>query len=303
MQKEPGKIVKKKKIFFVIILLALTGLVSAFFVHKNRPHYAIVPVYYHSSSDSPIVDVEIEGRKYRTIWDSGSSGCIALHKRIVDQLQEKESYGARFFGDIKGNSYEEKRYLIPEIKISNFRARPILVSEENEKFLTEGCCIGPIDWERKGENLDYVDGHLGMKIFEHYCLYFDLPNSVIYIAEDEAALKRKKGFSLNGFIEVPLLSSEDHPLLMVDTEQGPKKFLLDTGAEISFWNDPKADPPKPKFITISHLSFSGVDLGPQQFLPLKITEDLQIDGVLGVDFFKEHAIFIDMKHKRAAISR
>jgi hypothetical protein len=120
---------------------------------------------------------------------------------------------------------------------------------------------------------------------------------LIYISKDQGALRKK--FSFDGFVEVPLLS-EEWPILSIDTEQGAKTVLLDTGCSWSLWRDTESEKLTP--VIINKLTFNSIDFGVHTFVSFPITEASKVDAVLGLDFLKKHTIFIDLKNKRALIS-
>ena len=82
----------------------------------------------------------------------------------------------------------------------------------------------------------------------------------------------------------------------VNNKQGVKKFLLDTGATLSVYRE--SDSQSSDSIRF-RMNIEGYDFGGWDFLPYPITSDLasELDGVLGIDFFKTHVICFDFQEK------
>ena len=72
----------------------------------------------------------------------------------------------------------------------------------------------------------------------------------------------------------------------IQTNEGMKRFLLDTGAERSAIKKSPSDP--------KQIKLSLENLGSWNFYTLNFPEGiLPIDGILGIDFLKKHAVYLD----------
>jgi hypothetical protein len=282
---------------FCVIAFLLVVIIGGLWFRKDlRPHYAKIPVYYFPFRDSPMLDVKIEWKTYHLFFDSGTNECIELRARVLNELNKKQRDGVAQFTTLRGGFYETAQFLIPTMKIINCKYFRVPVRQENLQHKLTGSRIGKLNVPSVQKELQYVDGKIGMGMLESMCLFLDLPNSFIYIAEDEAALYKEKSFSLKNFVKVPLLAG-DRPILSFDTEKGTRRFLLDTGATHSILRDSE----ELYWKAIEHLSINGIDLGPQEFITLNIAEDAEMDGILGIDFLRKHSVFLDMKNKKACV--
>ena len=64
--------------------------------------------------------------------------------------------------------------------------------------------------------------------------YFDLSHSLLWVADDVSELAEKvKYFSLRDCVEIPFELDKTGIVLSVDTNIGIKRFMLDTGANVS----------------------------------------------------------------------
>lgn len=125
----------------------------------------------------------------------------------------------------------------------------------------------------------------------------DCSKSVLYISNDFHQL-REEGYDLDEMIRVPLNKSVDASV-WVDTDLGVKKFIIDTGFTrntLKRDDGEKRRPSKnihdsPK-ITMTKFMMSNHDFGPLPFHLLDFVFT-RFDGIIGMEFLKDHAIYVD----------
>lgn len=288
-----------KRLFLYLCLCTLFSAIlgGTFYVLKRKPQYAKIPVHYNPVSDIPLIELEIESKKYVVELDSGGQHYIALQKRCLDQIIDKESVGSSTYYDMCGKVYEKPIFQVPRIQINNFKAYPIRIVQEDLEFLSKGSYIVAEDPEVVQKAIEEIDGRVGSYFLSAFCMLLDLPHSVIYICRDQRSLPKE--VALEGFTEVPLFS-EDWPVVLIETEHGCKKALIDTGCSWSLWRGEENEKLVP--LPINRLKIGALDFGSHEFTMFPFTEKTGVDAILGLDFIKNHRIFIDLKGRRALIS-
>jgi hypothetical protein len=150
---------RKLLLLFLSCSLFLIGAGLYFFLPK--PQYAEIPVYYKASSDIPVVDLEIESKKYVMEFDTGAQHYIALQKRCLDQIVDKIGMGTGTYCDLHGRSYERPAFQVPKIQIKNFTAYPMSITQEDPDYLTKGSYVIIEDLESAQKAMDEIDGRIG----------------------------------------------------------------------------------------------------------------------------------------------
>jgi hypothetical protein len=109
-------------------------------------------------------------------------------------------------------------------------------------------------------------------------------------------LVNEAGYSLNHFIKIPFELRNCGPVFAVQTSMGPQKFLLDTGSTCSIIRD-SSFPTEMKKSESSYLTeklrIGENDFGEWTFQLLEYNDQMECDGILGIDFFKKHTICLD----------
>ena len=98
--------------------------------------------------------------------------------------------------------------------------------------------------------------------------------------------------------------------LDIQTAQGEKKFLVDTGATITairssqrYLEESQQDFRELKYLTTSQFIIGGKDFGPMALYLLDITPEMkEIDGILGMTFLNDHIVYIDFRKKMLYLS-
>src|SRR5579872_6226845 len=74
-----------------------------------------IPIRFVPYSKLPIVEVEIEGKKYDLELDTGASGEVILRKDVLEEIQNKKFQETVRNFDIKGNLYESSEFILPHL--------------------------------------------------------------------------------------------------------------------------------------------------------------------------------------------
>lgn len=266
-----------------------------------------IPVSFFPFSEKPLIDVEIEKSKYRVEIDLGCSHPLTLQPAILENLKEKTAIGISKTADIKGNVYQRKKYRIPKVRLANKNLRQMEIFEENLDFFIRGS-IWPDEnhIDRVNKRWAYINGKMGWPIFFQLesCL-FDFPNKKLVIGKDNIQMAAS-GF--NKYVKIPFEIEKSGIIISANTEIGIRRFILDTGANHSFIRESLVNKANArevfpgKWAFSSHLIIEGKDLGVQKLWLYDYSNIFtEFDGILGIDFFKDHAIYFDFCSKIAYI--
>jgi hypothetical protein len=110
---------------------------------------------------------------------------------------------------------------------------------------------------------------------------------------------------LQQLVKVPFHFDRGAMLVQAETDIGKLNLAFDTGASLtlvrsSFVKDltSQKDFRGLFFCTISHFAIGGRNFGKLDLYPFDVVPQFQkMDGILGVDFLKNHVIYIDYKDK------
>lgn len=290
---------KKKNILSLLIFLI--GFLVFFFKKSEKKGFLEFPV--HFVSQSPCWKIEMERKTFLVEIDTGFSNQFALKGDVLDCLSNKSSLGVHNTIDVSGNEYTKFTFQIPEIKLVDAKITNATVIEENLFLLEKGSALFP-DREISAEHqkyLDEVSGRIGMEVLLQMDYWlFDLGNSSICVIKDLYKARKRGIFNLTGFLEVPFELDDCLVITEFDTDFGKKKFILDTGATLSVLM-PQEGEEAHQWVTTQKFGVEDACLGAMDLYLFRFSEKLGVDGILGMDFFRNHAIFLDVKNQKLFI--
>lgn len=270
---------------------------------QEKKAFLRIPIIF--SHKKPCINVEIEGVRYLFQLDSGCFDCFSTHKKeVIEKIKNKTPLNSVNWFDVNGNSYVSPTFMVDKINIETFEISNAIIQEENPFFILEGSHLNPSEnpSREKDNGLEIISGRIGIKVLRvlDYWL-IDFPSSSIFAIRDIEKIKQVPGFSFEGFTEVHLEDIRSHVALLVETDFGIKKFILDTGALRSVIAPPSERYLNHQILKTSRFSIGGYDLGETELYLFRPAEDFLCDGFLGQDFFQKHAIYLDFKKNRAFI--
>ncbi|MGE5195809.1 MAG: hypothetical protein ACM3JI_00585 [Anaerolineae bacterium] len=292
----------RKKYYFGI---AGCSIIVAFFILWHgftiSPSFTQIPVTF-TSFDTPLLASEIEETKYLLKFDLGSKFQLSLNKDILASITDKKPYCVAKWRDIKGNFYESPSYLVPKIRVGDLILTEVIVKQEDDIYVTHTTLWKDSKDERKFENKDA--GTLGRPLLEKTNLLLDFSNSKIIACNTKQKLK-EMGFLLDEMAQVPIETDAKGIIVKVNTDAGTLKLVLDTGATITLIRSSLLQAQACKrdergFLTFvtSRFVMGKKDFGRKNLFLYDITPELhEIDGILGMDFLKNHVIYIDYPNK------
>lgn len=231
------------------------------------------------------------------IIDLGSRFEIDIQSEILEHLS-KTPLGTEKWGNFRGTEFIRSSYILPKAKIGSLVFNNAAVIEgfsDDEKD-----CVIWNDPDAGTPSVRIV-GNLGRKFFKHMNLLFDVQKSKMIVTNDFGRLK-DYGYNLKMFSKVPFTSHRNGVLFKVNTDVGELNFMIDTGATHSFIHEylcsniqnKKCDSRGLPFIRSDKFFIGRKDFGGQNLYLLKMTPHLNdIGGVLGMDFIKNHIVYID----------
>ena len=284
--------VKKYKfwiIFFVIFAVASS--ISGYYFFF-RTYYSVLDLSY-SFSKCPVVIVEIEDKKYPFKVDTGSKFAFTMPESLLKSLKYKKKGEKVRWRDFKGNRYESYLFCIPKVTLGTISLKNFSTKLDDSNFYKNtGICLST-----KPKTINY--GRIGWPVFLHKKVLFDFRKDKVFITNDMQRLK-EEGYNLDQFAKGILIESQGIYTIEVDTDIGKKRFILDTGATCTIIKDNLAENKTCEVKAIGLKAFSSAkfsifdkDFGPKDIFPLNIAPTLKSDGVLGMDFLKDHVIYID----------
>ncbi len=279
---------KKRVLIAATAILSITGgLLGKFLLEDD---YTCVPLTY-GKARCPIAPVKINGNTYPLELDLGSVNFLVLDHNIL-QHTEKMSYGFTAWRDLKGNTYQSARYLIPEIQIGSISMSEVLADEQQDSFfletsLVEGMSHRPL-------------GSIGRPLLKRINLFLDFPHSQLILTNSTARLK-KEGNPIETMVCVPFRLTRAGLVLSIETDLGTKNFMLDTGSTltlvrsslINHLNLQEKEEGLQAFSS-SQFKMGGHDFGSQDLYCFNLADELtEVDGVLGMDFMRTRQLYID----------
>jgi hypothetical protein len=286
---------------FLVLLLAIALGVS---FHLTPKTSLKLPIVFTAHPYHPFLDCVIEGKVYSFFIDSGASCSLYLSKNLLDQITNtplKEQYESC---DLRGNLYSSSVHSVPEINFGAFSLYSAEVIEESPAF-QRNTTLQPSNttptWPSQGS--------VGWTFFKDYCTLFDFPNCAIFLGKSKEALIQDGVFKMKNFISIPFTIQQGIIVLPIETTLGTQRVALDTGSTYCIMhtqniaNQLKHLPSGVGYFQSEKLLIGGYDFGTQNFAALDISDRVEVDGVLGTDFFLEHAICFDFANNTVYIQK
>ncbi len=275
--------------------------------HDSRTEYFVsVPISEYSSANLPCVNVEIEGRQLLFLLDLGFRGDLSLDNDVLDSLDSKTFVGERRTYGVRGKPYTNKSYRIPKAVIGSMSFSPPMVQEENSEFLKDSRIAINDNIESSKEV-----GRLGWELFLQSNLLLDIPHSQIAFCDSLDTLI-KHGYQNETFTRIPLLLERGLVEFEASISDGVLRCMLDTGATFSVLNNDVEEEGKSldglawdpdKVAEYPSLKINGKDFGPVLLHPLPIRIPIRIEAILGMDFLKNHIVFLSFGDQCAYFSK
>jgi hypothetical protein len=295
----------KKAALLLLSLLLLLGCLYVFSQHDQRVNakgrYARIPIEF--VGDNALIEIEIEEKKYPIKLDLGAACQFAFFSEVLESISEKQFIKFLTTTDIRGNQYKIGSYSIPCIKAKNLECQNALIQEELKDFVTKGARLWRLD-NKNNVSLPFV-GRMGRDCFKSNNLFLDFPNSMMFVTSNLDQLKMDHWFICDLF-ETSFEMGCWGIILSIETDMGIKRFILDTGTNISILRESQLNISEAKEVapgrqawTTKKFVIGKHDFGPFDLSLFDMTAP--VDGLLGLDFLRKYAIYLDFEHNKAFI--
>lgn len=301
------RMIMKRFFFAICIGISLFFLSKSLFFQKGL--FIQIPVEFESFPDSPLVSAKIEDTFFVLKLDWGLPAAWTLRKEVLEKINQKKEEGTVQYKDIKGKSYFSRAFRLPQLELGKFKIASALGIEEDDYFIQKGAVM----WSSSLAEQDRknIQGKVGREAFKGWNLLFDFPKSALYLTQQKAH-DFKQANSVKVMAEGSFEESRNGTVIVIETDIGPKRFMLDTGASHSILRKSAIPPdlltkvketkPGRWLYTTERFSFGNINLGPLDLFLFEFTSHLSdIDGILGVDFFRAYPIYLDFQTKVALI--
>lgn len=268
---ENSKYLKYWSLFLVPLIIGSGALLWYFF---STGYYSVFPVTF-SRYDYPCISVQLQNQTCILAIDVGSRFPLSLHQKTLDAIGNKQLQGTITVHNVQGEKHETPSYLIPHLQLGSLELKNILAHQyEEEEYGTLGKCLG-----------------------EELNLLLDFPHSRIIASNTFAALQKKQITDKN-WIRVPFERGRYGIIFHVDTDFGMRKLGLNTTSTLNLLRSSLIPRAQPR--VSSSFLLGGRHYGSVTFESIDLPPSLDtIDGFIGMDFLKEHAIYLDCTHKIA----
>ena len=285
---------RKKFLLCVGIILLIIG--GLFFVEDRKNAFQIEVAVRYSPSRLPLIDIEIDEKLHLVHFDLGSSLGLELKQKQLSEIQAIPD-GVQKWGGIDGVRHESRAFKIPKANLAGLVFKNLRVIELTAENENTGLINGT------PSNMS-ICGGLGRKALLKYNLFLDFAHDRFIICRKKQPLINQ-GILFQEYTKVSFHLDKEGILFRVETDFGPKTFVLDTGATFNVINAElvkQLEWPRNNANTIGigkseKLVMGGRDFGKVDLISYDFCGFDKIDGILGMEFLKEHQVFIDFTEK------
>ncbi len=286
---------------------------------KEEGYFSHLKIHGYSLLESPYLEINIENETIKALIDLGYDGMLSLPSDIIKKLDKKkfikktETYG------IRGKTYKQDLYEIEEMAIEDNVFFPIQTKEHNLEFMKDAILAG-------GEDLvESHSGRIGWGLFQACKLnvLVDFKHFTLALCDSLETLKQQ-GYSVESFVETPLLLDRGSIEFEAMTEKGALRCMLDSGATWNLLNEDlenrcndhmivtdkeenlssSLNPENKDLLAfnlkdsqeLSVFKIEGKEFGPFTFNWIK--SPLAIDAIFGMESLYHTLVFIDFDNRK-----
>jgi len=277
--------------------------VSSLETKKNDGFFVEVPIPRYSSTQSPCIDVWIEGKLLSMELDLGLQGDLTLEEDWIDQIETKTFLRTKTMYGIQGTEYPTHLFRVPKVKIGNLVFLDSVLQQNGQNFSGDSVFVNNGEEPSKSE-----PGRLGWELFHNTNLLIDLVNSRICGSDSIATLKNH-GLFLKTFSVAPLYTDRGLLEFDVDCSLGSIRCVLDSGCTWNLLHVDRGDSIKQmiwepeNILECTDFNINGIDFESVAFHQVPIRLPIQIDAILGMEFFRDHLVFINFSERLVYISK
>lgn len=277
------------KILFGVVTISLVVTGGLWWVQRHEECFR-VPLRQHFDSRYFYVDGAVGENACFLELSLGGNYEFLLSKKMIHSVSSTIT-GYRKFSREEDVECNEPLFQIPEISIGNFKVKNAISLQEEYDFSP--------DLPTSDLNRTYRIGEIGAKILERTNLLLDVHRRCLYFTRSPRQLKAK-GYELNSWIVVPYQKEKGSIKIEIETDIGKKSFILMPGATHVFIKPSEISGDR---VSSNKFIINGVDFGPTEMLSYELPKACPAEGVIGLSFLQNHAVYIDCSHQRLYIQK
>lgn len=264
--------------------------------NKHKLYYVPMDISRFDGYGLPYLSLKIENQTMLALLDLGFQGYFAISSSILDDIQDKKHLYLKTYCGIFGAEHQNNVYQIPRAEVGSLKFTRATVYEASDDFFASSVFFS----EGNRPRVDKDQGIIGWRAFSRANLFLDTTNSLVGFADSLETLQQN-GYADRHFIKVPLLLDRGFVEIEVEGPMGSFRCVLDTGASYSIMHTECKEGQAPEQAIWENISndtsliIGGESFGPILFLhfPIHLPLPLKVDAILGMEFLKEHIVFID----------
>lgn len=283
-------------------------------------YFEAVPITWINHLE-PCIDICIEEHTIPVLIDLGFSGCLQLPNTQFSCLNNKSLKRTTSYCGIRGKKYDSELYELLHVQIGHFRIYHPTAENSSQEFESDSILFqNPQSIAKKSI------GRIGWHAFANFNVLLDFNRDQLAFCDSLATLQ-KNGYPVEQFVAIPLRLYQGLLTFQARTSHGTLNCLLDTGATLNYLNQKIDSQSKVHRIfsdTSNHphallnpdnidlmiynsdqtadmisLAIGQHDFGVVRFHPIQIP--LDIDAIIGMNFFNGKCLFIDFSHEKIYI--
>jgi len=265
-------LLKYSKSLLYVFFAVMIG-IGIFLYVLSDSYFVSLPITYNKDNH-PVIDVKIGNRTFAVDVSVGSKHSLFLSKESLDYIK-KQPQGSSEWHDLTGGRYESPSYLIPKMKIENLTVKDVVAIQSYEN----------------------KDDKLGKYLGGEFNLFLDFPHSRIIACDSFSRLKAKK-FVTDQWSQVPFETNCMGIIFQVETDVGTYKFSLCTTCTTSALSSSITQ--LEEILTTTKFCIGEREFRTTSLDSLELPDMVhEIDGFIGMDFLKKHAVYLDYSNKIA----
>lgn len=265
---------------------------------------------FFTTTETPFIKATCHTFTENFLIDTGGAFCCRLYEPLVDQLPQKTIYETSTFRDVTGELKSCTEFLMHDIKFLklnfiNFAVIPNPLEFRESHYLACNPTIGTKN--QKNLSQDPVRSLIGHQLLNVMNFMLDFKKNTLILYQPELVPSLRFPFKGLAHIEqIPFEYEENRGLYCwIETNFGKKRFLIDTGASLTFLSpheifiqaSQNTDPDCLNSLVFDHFKLGSKDFAPQEAHIVNQLNFENMDGILGMDFFDNKILFFDMTNR------
>ncbi len=308
------KMIRDRKLLLLLLLVGILGVSYLWMTQKSQRQIAIeqidhiknrqgayflpIKISKFTAANQPCLSAEIDQKTISVMLDLGFRGQFGFSSDVLKTIENKTYLQSTTMYGICGAAYKENLFKIPKISVGSVVFSEPEVHEYSETFHIDATLI-----EGNEQPSSPEPGKVGWELFGNINLFLDLKHSKLSFCDSLSTLVRQ-GYQEEAFVKVPLLLDRGLVEIEVQTELGLFRCMLDTG---STWNvlNTENRAYEQTYVTARRELFliNSTNFGPLDFHLVPIKMPIAIEGILGMEFFQEHCVFLDFSEHSVYFSK